>query len=81
MKRFRIGEAEAGAAALLVIAGPCVIESAELCLKVATHLKSACARRGLPLGVPQTSLLGSTLVIDRVVEVFSPCLNTPYVVK
>ena len=48
MKRFRIGEAEAGAAALLVIAGPCVIESAELCLKVASHLKAACARRGLP---------------------------------
>jgi 2-dehydro-3-deoxyphosphooctonate aldolase (KDO 8-P synthase) len=48
VKRFRIGEAEAGSPALLVIAGPCVIESAELCLKVATHLKAACARRGLP---------------------------------
>jgi 2-dehydro-3-deoxyphosphooctonate aldolase (KDO 8-P synthase) len=48
MKRFRIGDAEAGSAALLVIAGPCVIESAELCLKVAGHLKAACASRGLP---------------------------------
>lgn len=48
MRRFRIGEAEAGSPALLVVAGPCVIESAELCLKVATHMKSACSRRGLP---------------------------------
>jgi 2-dehydro-3-deoxyphosphooctonate aldolase (KDO 8-P synthase) len=48
MRRFRIGEAEAGSPALLVIAGPCVIESAELCLKVAAHLKAACARRGVP---------------------------------
>jgi 2-dehydro-3-deoxyphosphooctonate aldolase (KDO 8-P synthase) len=48
MKRFRIGEAVAGSSALLVIAGPCVIESAELCLKVASHLKAACSRRGLP---------------------------------
>ena len=48
MKRFRIGEAEAGSTALLVIAGPCVIESAELCLRVATHLKAACARRSVP---------------------------------
>ncbi len=48
MRRFRIGDAEAGAATLLIIAGPCVIESAELCLKVAGHLKAACARRGLP---------------------------------
>ena len=39
------------------------------------------ARRGLPLSVPQTTLLGSTLVIDRVVEVFSPRLNTPEVVE
>ena len=49
MNRFRIGEAEAGGPRLLVIAGPCVVESAELCLTVATALKSACAARGLPL--------------------------------
>ena len=48
MKRFRIGDAEAGSPALFVIAGPCVIESAELCLKVAAHMKTACAKRGVP---------------------------------
>jgi len=48
MRRFRIGEAEIGSPALFVLAGPCVVESAELCLRVAAHLKSACARRGLP---------------------------------
>ena len=48
MKRFAIGSAEAGGPALLVIAGPCVVESAELCLRVAGHLKAACAARGLP---------------------------------
>ena len=48
MKRFAIGSAEAGGPALLVVAGPCVIESAELCLRVAGHLKAACAARGLP---------------------------------
>jgi 2-dehydro-3-deoxyphosphooctonate aldolase (KDO 8-P synthase) len=48
MKRFAIGSAEVGTSRLLVIAGPCVVESAEMCLKVATHLKAACAARGLP---------------------------------
>ena len=48
MKRFAIGSAEAGGPRLLVIAGPCVVESAELCLKVASHLKAACAARGVP---------------------------------
>jgi len=48
MRRFRIGEAEIGSPALFVLAGPCVVESADLCLRVAAHLKSACARRGLP---------------------------------
>jgi 2-dehydro-3-deoxyphosphooctonate aldolase (KDO 8-P synthase) len=32
---------------LLVIAGPCVIESADLCLRIAEHLRSACDRLGL----------------------------------
>ena len=48
MKRFRIGEAVFGSPALAVVAGPCVVESADLALRVAAHLKSACARRGLP---------------------------------
>jgi 2-dehydro-3-deoxyphosphooctonate aldolase (KDO 8-P synthase) len=48
MKRFAIGEAEVGGPRLLVIAGPCVVESAEQCLEVATTLKAACAARGLP---------------------------------
>jgi len=45
---FAIGGAEAGGARLLVIAGPCVIEDAAMCLEVASHLQQACARRGLP---------------------------------
>jgi len=48
MKRFAIGGAEAGGAGLLVIAGPCVIEGAEMCLRVAAHMKAACAARGVP---------------------------------
>ena len=32
---------------LLVIAGPCVIESAELCLSIARHVKSVCEKLGL----------------------------------
>ena len=48
MRRFAIGAAEAGSPRLLVIAGPCVVESAELCLRVADHLRRACAARGLP---------------------------------
>lgn len=31
-----------------VIAGPCVIESADLCLHVAAHVKAICAKLGLP---------------------------------
>jgi 2-dehydro-3-deoxyphosphooctonate aldolase (KDO 8-P synthase) len=48
MNRFSIGAAEAGGPRLLVIAGPCVVESAELCLEVATRLKALCVERGLP---------------------------------
>lgn len=48
MKRFSIGSATAGDRALLIVAGPCLVESAELCLSVASELKSACAARGLP---------------------------------
>src|SRR3712207_4722200 len=32
---------------LFVIAGPCVIESADLCLTVARHVKSVCDKLGL----------------------------------
>jgi 2-dehydro-3-deoxyphosphooctonate aldolase (KDO 8-P synthase) len=48
MKRFAIGGAEVGAGPLLVVAGPCVVESADLCLRVAAHLVAACQARGLP---------------------------------
>ena len=48
MKRFAIGGAEVGSEQLLVIAGPCVVESVDLCLRVATHLKAWCAARALP---------------------------------
>jgi len=47
-RRFAIGNAEAGGPRLLVVAGPCVVESAELCLRVAERLKSLCAARDLP---------------------------------
>lgn len=46
--RFRIGSAEAGGPRLLVVAGPCVVESAELCLRVAERMRSLCAARSLP---------------------------------
>jgi 2-dehydro-3-deoxyphosphooctonate aldolase (KDO 8-P synthase) len=45
---FRIGDAAAGGPALLVVAGPCVVESAELCLSVAARLQELTAKRGLP---------------------------------
>ena len=32
---------------LLIIAGPCVIESSDLCLSIATHMKTVCERLGL----------------------------------
>lgn len=48
MKPFEIGEAEVGGKALLVVAGPCVVESADLCLEVAAHLRTLCAARGMP---------------------------------
>ncbi len=48
MKRVTIGDAVFGDGRLAVIAGPCVVESAAMCLEIASHLKSACASRGLP---------------------------------
>lgn len=35
-------------APLFLIAGPCVVESAELCLTIAGHLKGVCQRLGIP---------------------------------
>jgi 2-dehydro-3-deoxyphosphooctonate aldolase (KDO 8-P synthase) len=48
MRRFAIGEAEAGGPRLMIVAGPCIIEDAPMALRVAEHLKRACAARGLP---------------------------------
>ncbi len=48
MTRFAIGGAEAGGPALLVVAGPCVVEDAGMCLEVGARLKALCAERGLP---------------------------------
>lgn len=44
---FNIGNAEVGAGRLCVIAGPCVLESEELCLEVGTALRAACQELGL----------------------------------
>ncbi len=48
MKRFSIGSAEVGGRRLFAIAGPCVVESADLCLRVAEKLKAICAARSVP---------------------------------
>jgi len=48
MNPFSIGNARVGGPELLIVAGPCVVESAELCLTVATRLKEITASRGLP---------------------------------
>jgi len=46
--RYTIGPFDVGAAApLLLIAGPCVIESAQMCLDIAAHLKALAARLGV----------------------------------
>ncbi len=48
MNRFAIGAAEAGGPRLLVIAGPCVIEDADACLRTAERLEALCSERDLP---------------------------------
>jgi 2-dehydro-3-deoxyphosphooctonate aldolase (KDO 8-P synthase) len=45
---FRVGDAEIGGSRLFVIAGPCVVESEDMCLRVAESLKRACVARGAP---------------------------------
>lgn len=44
---FNIGPLEVGTGRLCVIAGPCVIESEELCLEVGQAMKAACAELGV----------------------------------
>src|SRR5258706_8205849 len=48
MNAFAVGAAELGGPRLFVLAGPCVVESEELCLTVAKRLRAACAARELP---------------------------------
>ena len=48
MNAFTIGAAEIGGARLFVLAGPCVVESEELCLSVAQRMRAMCEARGLP---------------------------------
>jgi len=48
-REIRIGKAHIGAGGpLMVIAGPCVIESREVVMETATRMKEICARLGLP---------------------------------
>lgn len=48
MNPFMIGNAEVGGPKLFVLAGPCVVESEELCMTVAKRVAAACAARDLP---------------------------------
>lgn len=48
MRSFDIAGVRVGGGGLLVVAGPCVVESAELCLTVAAELRALTAERGLP---------------------------------
>lgn len=47
VERVQVGPVTIGGGALAVIAGPCVIESLDLCLEVARAVKAACQRLGL----------------------------------
>lgn len=48
MRSFDLGGATVGGPRLLVVAGPCVVESADLCLRIAETLRGLAAERGLP---------------------------------
>ena len=48
MGKVGVGKLTLGGGPLFVIAGPCVIESRELCLEVASFMRDACASLGLP---------------------------------
>lgn len=47
-RKARIGGVAVGSDKLFLIAGPCVVESRDLCLRVADRMKSIAARLGLP---------------------------------
>ena len=47
MNSFTIGDARVGAGNLLIVAGPCVVESAELCMIVAAKLQELTQERSL----------------------------------
>lgn len=47
MKTFSVGSVTVGGPNLVVIAGPCMAESKDLCFQVAETMKSACARVGV----------------------------------
>jgi 2-dehydro-3-deoxyphosphooctonate aldolase (KDO 8-P synthase) len=48
MQAVSVGEVVIGTGALGLIAGPCVIESLELCQRVAEHMTRVCQRLGVP---------------------------------
>ncbi|MBN1503820.1 MAG: 3-deoxy-8-phosphooctulonate synthase [Candidatus Eisenbacteria bacterium] len=48
-RKFSVAGAEVGGEHLALIAGPCVIESAEMCLNLAQEVKRVAADLGLPL--------------------------------
>ncbi len=48
MRTFRLGSSAVGDGSLTVIAGPCLAESREMCLRVAAHMKPICERLGFP---------------------------------
>ena len=55
MRAFDIRDARVGGSRLLVVAGPCVVESEELCLTVAAKLQTLTAERGLPFVFKRTT--------------------------
>jgi 2-dehydro-3-deoxyphosphooctonate aldolase (KDO 8-P synthase) len=48
MQPVQVGSVRVGDGSLALIAGPCVIESLELCQQVASTLRELCARLGMP---------------------------------
>jgi 2-dehydro-3-deoxyphosphooctonate aldolase (KDO 8-P synthase) len=48
VRSFDLGGATVGGPRLLIVAGPCVVESADLCLRIAETLRGLAAERGLP---------------------------------
>ena len=48
MRSFAIGDATAGGERLLILSGPCVVESEAMCLAIAERMRDLCAARALP---------------------------------